>query len=244
LAALAGIVRAETMVVSLSAHRISITSTYAGAELALFGAIERDARTIARASAYDIVVSVRGPAGTVMVQKKDRVGFVWINREQRRYANMPTFLSVLSSRAINEFATPEILRRLEIGLTGFLSPADAGIDLDSNDSTFRLALFRLKTNEGLYRQLEGSVTFLTPTIFQAPLRVPPSAPTGNYTVDVALFADGAVLSRHRTHFEVVKAGTEAFVAEAARDKPWSYGFVAAGIAIMFGWLASIAFRRD
>jgi uncharacterized protein (TIGR02186 family) len=236
--------RAESLIVTLSAHRIAITSTFAGADLALFGSIERDARTIARASAYDIVVSVRGPLGTVTVREKDRVGIIWVNREARRYPRFPSFVSTLSSRPMSEFATVELLRRVDVGLTAFFAPPASGQTPDVRDASFRDALWRLKLKEGLFRHNDRGISFLSPTLFQAQIRVPPSSPTGTYTVDVTLFADGAVLARQRTNFEVVKVGFEAFIAESARERSWTYGFAAAALAITFGWLASIAFRRD
>ncbi len=57
----AGIARAETMITSLSTHRLQITSNFVGSQIVLFGAIERDAQTISRAGGYDLAVVVRGP---------------------------------------------------------------------------------------------------------------------------------------------------------------------------------------
>ena len=37
---------AETLITSLSNHRVLITSNYTGTSIAIFGAIERDAQTI------------------------------------------------------------------------------------------------------------------------------------------------------------------------------------------------------
>ena len=41
--ALMGAARAETMITSLSTHRLQITSNFVGADIVLFGGIERDA---------------------------------------------------------------------------------------------------------------------------------------------------------------------------------------------------------
>ena len=69
------------------------------------------------------------------------------------------------------------------------------------------------------------MTFLTPTVFRAAIPLPASVPTGNYAVDVKLFADGALVARTNSALEVVKAGFEQFVAEAARDHGFLYGLV-------------------
>jgi hypothetical protein len=52
--------RAETLITSLSNHRVLINSNYTGTLIAVFGAIERDAQTVARGTGYDVVVTVRG----------------------------------------------------------------------------------------------------------------------------------------------------------------------------------------
>lgn len=237
--------RAETLVVSLSTHRVAINSTYSGTQLAIFGAIERDRRTIARATPYDLVVTVRGPRGTIVVREKRQLGPIWINRAQRRFQRVPTFMLTATSRPMQEFVAPELATKLGIGFFPVISPQNpTGAPADPADIVFRASLVRLKFEEGLYQEFERGVTFLTPSIFQAPIRVPASAPTGNYTVDISLFADGVVLAQQQTNFEVVKAGFEQFVAESARETPLRYGLAACALAIMFGWLASVAFRRD
>jgi uncharacterized protein (TIGR02186 family) len=88
------------------------------------------------------------------------------------------------------------------------------------------------------------VSFLTGTVFRAPIPVTATAPPGNYDVEVALFADSVPLSRTHTSFELVKTGFEQRVAVLARDWSALYGAATAGVALLFGWLASVIFRRD
>ena len=45
-------------------------------------------------------------------------------------------------------------------------------------------------------------------------------------------------------FEIVKVGFEQFVVNAARDHGLLYGFATALMALVTGWIASVAFRRD
>jgi hypothetical protein len=53
-----------------------------------------------------------------------------------------------------------------------------------------------------------------------------------------------ILSQTQTNFELVKIGFEQQVGEVARDWSALYGLVTAGLAILFGWIASVIFRRD
>ena len=67
---------------------------------------------------------------------------------------------------------------------------------------------------------------------------------GTYDVDVKLFADGAMIARTTSALEVIKAGFEQYVAEAAVNHGLLYGLVTMLMAMMTGWIASVMFRRD
>ena len=91
---------------------------------------------------------------------------------------------------------------------------------------------------------DRAVAFLTPTIFKANIPLPPTAPPGTYDVEVTLLADTVILARTVTHFELVKTGFEEQVGEASRDWAWLYGLSTAAMALLFGWVANVIFRRD
>ena len=74
--------------------------------------------------------------------------------------------------------------------------------------------------------------------------MPAEAPVGTYEVDVQLFADGAMIARTNSAFEIVTVGFERFIASAAVDHGILYGLATALMAVMTGWFASIVFRRD
>lgn len=234
---------AEGLLVSLSTHRVAITSNYTGAQLAAFGVIERDQRTMARTKPYDAIITVRGPREDVVVQEKGRVFGVWVNQRRRYLPNVPGFLSVLTSQPLAEIIEPERAARFNLGLLPMINASQTR-DRDERDAEFRASLVRLRYENGLYNEKERGVTFLTPSVFQAQIILPATAPLGNYEVDIALFGDGALLARQNTNFEVVKVGFEQLIADAARQRPWTYGALAASLSILFGWLASIAFRKD
>jgi uncharacterized protein (TIGR02186 family) len=235
---------AETLVASLSTSRVAITSNYTGSSIVVFGAIERDSQTISRSGAYDIVVTVRGPRESLVIREKEPVGPIWINREQQRFINVPLFLAVLSSRPVDEITTEVLQRRLRIGIEAIIYSTDYTIEREGEDVPFREALIRLRRQEGLYRQNPRGVTFLTPSLFRAAVPLPATAPPGNYEVEAALFADSVMLARAHTSFELVKSGFEQQVAAASREWSWAYGLAVAGIALAFGWTASMIFRRD
>src|SRR3954452_9560094 len=238
--------QAERLITTLSTSRVLISSNFTGAEVVLFGSVERDAQTIARRGGYDIVVTVTGPRETVVTYRKERVVGVWVNADSRTFVKAPSYLTVLSNRTINDIADINTLRRTQTGLARTLLPQEISGDIADSirDDPFRQAFLRLKIERGLYRETQNGVTFLTPALFRAAIPIPDNAPTGSYDVDVKLFADGALLGRQQTALEVVKVGFEQFVAQAAREYGLLYGFATALMALLTGWLASVVFRKD
>jgi uncharacterized protein (TIGR02186 family) len=239
-------VAAERLVSTLSTSRVLIASNFTGADVVLFGSVERDAQTVARRGGYDIVVTVSGPRETIVTFRKQRVAGVWVNADQRTFVKAPSYLAVLANRTINDIADVNTLRRTQTGLARTLLPQEiAGEIADSiRDDPFRQAFLRLKIDQRLYGEQQNGVTFLTPALFRATIPIPDNAPTGVYEIDVKLFADGALLARTQTAMEVVKVGFEQVVANAARDHGLLYGLATALMALLTGWFASVVFRKD
>jgi uncharacterized protein (TIGR02186 family) len=237
--ALAGWARAEGLVVSLSSQHVEINSTYTGAQLALFGVVLRDARNATRAESYDVLITIKGPAERVTVRRKEPFGPVWLNREQQKFSDVPSVLSLISTRRIQDIAPPEFVEKFGMRLESHvLQKSVPGSDV------FGAALIRLKQKDALFTVLEGGVGLITPDVFRATLDVPAIGPLGVYNVDVALYAGGVRIAQAETFFTVGKAGFELFIAHEARDHGILYGVATAAMALAFGWLASIIFRRD
>jgi uncharacterized protein (TIGR02186 family) len=110
--------------------------------------------------------------------------------------------------------------------------------------TFRDALIRLRMQRKLYVEEPAGVTFLTPNLFRATIRLPAEAPVGTYDVDVRLFADGTPLARANSALEVVKVGIEQFIVNAAAHHGILYGLFTTLMALLTGWFASVVFRKD
>src|SRR5262245_44564284 len=145
---------AERLVVSLSNHRVAVTSNFVGEELVLFGTIEPEPTTSALRPPYDLVVTVTGPRQTIRTRRKQRIVGIWVNADSREFVRVPAYLAVLSNRPVNDIANPDTLRRLQIGLDNFLLPQRIGSDVADTvrDDPFRRAFVRLQTQQGLYRE--------------------------------------------------------------------------------------------
>jgi uncharacterized protein (TIGR02186 family) len=236
----------ERLVTSVSKHRIMVTSNFVGEDLVLFGSVERDAATIARRGGYDIIVTIIGPRRSFVTRRKERRLGIWINVDSRQFIGAPTFLAVLSNRPIDRIAPPDTRRRLQLGLDYLALPQQTvgeAAEVEPEDP-FRQAFIRINAQHMLYQQSENAVTFLTPNLFRVAIPLPASVAIGTYNVDVKLIADGAMIARGNSAFEVIKAGFEQVIADAAHQIPFLYGLFTALIALLTGWLASVIFRRD
>jgi uncharacterized protein (TIGR02186 family) len=237
---------AERLIVSVSNHRVTVTANYSGEELVLFGSVEKDASTPPTRTSYDLVVTVSGPRADMVTRRKERKFGIWVNTDYRQFLHVPTYLALFSNRPFDVIAAPGVARRQQLGLNNVLLTQRVGpdyADVVPNDP-FRTAFVRLRAEHGLYREDTSAVTFLTPTLFRTGIPLPAEVPIGTYNVEIKLFANGALVTRTETAFEIVKVGFEQFVANTARQDGLVYGLVTAFMALMTGWMASIVFRRD
>jgi uncharacterized protein (TIGR02186 family) len=243
---LGGPAGAERLVSSLSVHRVLITQSFSGLDLVLFGTVERDAATVQRRSGYELVVTVTGPRESFVTRRKERVAGIWVNADSRAFIEVPSYLAVLTTRPLDAFTNADTQTRLQLGFDRFLLPQQVGPDLADvvRDDPFRMAFLRLRTQRTLYVEQVGAITFLTPQLFRATIPLPPETPIGPYEIDIKLFADGNMISRANSAFEVIKVGFEQFVASSAQNHGLLYGLATAAMALMTGWFASIIFRRD
>jgi uncharacterized protein (TIGR02186 family) len=237
---------AERLIVSVSNHRVTVTPNYSGEELVLFGSVEKDISTPASRNNYDLVVTVAGPRADMVTRRKERKFGIWINTDYRQFLKVPTYLALFSNRPFDAIASPEVQRRQQLGLNNVLLTQRVGpdyADVVPND-VFRSAFVRLRREHGLYREETSAVTFLTPTLFRTGIPLPAEVPIGTYNVEIKLFADGALVTKTETAFEIVKVGFEQFVANTARQNGLVYGIVTAAMALMTGWIASLVFAKD
>jgi uncharacterized protein (TIGR02186 family) len=232
---------AQRLIASLSNHRVMVTSSFTGAELVLFGTIEA---TSPRRGGYDIVATVIGPRHNAVTYRKDRIFGIWINAESRVFENVPSYLAVLSNRPLQAIANAETRRKLQLGLDN-IPLVQRAINFDPGPGDqFRKAFMSINQEHKLYLEKSNGVTFLGPTLFRASIPLPAEVPVGTYEVEVRLFADGKLLDRAPSAFEVYKVGFEQFVTTAVRTHGLLYGIATATMALAIGWLASVIFRRD
>jgi uncharacterized protein (TIGR02186 family) len=227
---------AENLVSGLSQDRIDITSSYAGADIVLFGAIERPASD----ARPDIVVVVRGPDQDMRVRRKDRVAGIWINRNRVVLRGMPSYYFAAGSAPLDRIATGATLREYGLGLDSVVPRSTMG---RHDPEPFRRALIRHQEAAKLYVQAEGGVRFLSGTLFRVHVPLPASAPRGKYVAEVFLLRGGQVIDVRSSTLSIDQTGLERRIYDFATLDPLAYGLSTVLIALLFGWLSAVVFRR-
>lgn len=227
----------EDLVSGLSQDTVEITSNYTGTDIVVFGAIEHPEDTGGR----DVVVVVRGPDADMIVRKKDRVAGIFLNRDQARLMDMPSYYFIASTRPVDKIAASYTLQRYSIGL-GNITPTR--IVSHHDPEPFRAALITHKQHDGLYGEAPNGVEFQFPTLFRARIPVPATVPRGTYMVEVYLFRDGTVISAQSTPLFIDQTGLERRLYNFAHESPLSYGLSTVLMATLLGWLSSVVFRRN
>ncbi|MCK8482994.1 TIGR02186 family protein [Aliiroseovarius sp. S2029] len=232
--------QAEKVVAGLSQNRVSITATFVGSEILIFGAVKRDAPPPSD-SPLQVIVVVEGPAHPVTVRKKDRRFGIWINTDAIELAAAPSFYAVATSAPLTE--TLSILDDLKhvISLERSIRISDNPFT-NEDPRDFTRALIRIREKSGLYKLMENSVTLQEETLFDTRIALPSNLTEGDYRTRIYLTREGSVASQYETVINVQKVGLERWIFNLAHEQPLVYGILSLVIAIAAGWGASALFR--
>ena len=227
--------RAADITSFLSQDQIQITSSYTGTDIVLIGAIEGISDSD---SGYDVVVVVRGPDTTMVVRKKDRVGGLWINRDQASL-ELPSFYFLAGTRPPEQLAPAITLERYGIGLQNLRSDR---VISHHDPEPFRQALIRQQMAKGLYSQSFTAVQFKR-IQFRVRVTIPADVARGQYTAEAYLFHNGEVESVESSPLFIDQFGMDRRIYNLAHDWPLLYGLTAVLLASLMGWLSAVLFKR-
>jgi uncharacterized protein (TIGR02186 family) len=233
---------APTMLITeLSQGRIDIDTTFKGADLLVFGAIQYPAGAVPDAPA-DIAIVVRGPTQPVTVRKKARVAGIWLNTEAVRFESVPGFYAVATTRPIAALADDRTTAIYEIGVEHLqLSPASGASAAET--LAFERGLIAAKRRARLFTESEGGVTVTRNVLYRARITIPAVVPVGDYAAEIHLIRKGRVIASSTTPISIGKSGFERWVYVMAQEHSLAYGLAAVAAALLAGWIASLVTRR-
>lgn len=228
------LLRAQDLVVDLSNPVVAITTGFAGTDLLLFGAASGDG---------DVVIVIRGPQQDHIVRRKEQVAGIWINRDEVRFTEIPSFYWISANRPVEEIVPFVDAGIHQIGERQIdFRPHERQKSVD-DITEFRDALIRLKQRSGLYSREPTDLIFLGNGLFRTNVHFPANVAVGTYGIDAYLFKDGELLDSQTTLLNVRKFGLEAGIYDFAQRHASAYGVLAVIMAAVAGWIASVAFRK-
>jgi len=229
--------RAERLITTIAPSKISISASYSGGHIFVFGAIT-DIKT-PRLS-YDAIATVIGPRQDLVVRLKERVLGIWVNRSSKTFIGVPSYLAVSANRPFESIAPLQMLRDKRVGLS-YNVLLDQSVD--KNDP-FQTNFIDARIQEGLFVVQPNGVSFISPTVFRADIPLSNTVLTGAYQVFVQIFADGQPIAEAPSTFQVEKIGLPQFVVASSVNYSLIYGLATMAMALLTGWIASVAFSRN
>ncbi len=229
--------KAEEIVLGLSRDEVSITATFEGSDILVFGAVKREA-PIASDSNLGVIVTVAGPDRPVMVRRKDRRLGIWVNTDAVEVDAAPSFYAVATSAPMKDVLRDTEDLRQRITIPRAIRSVGATVD---DSPAFTEALMRIRERSDLYQVLEGEVDLEQDTLFRTAITLPANLTDGDYEAHIFLTRDGTVIDEYITTIPVKKVGLERWLYNLAHEQALLYGLMSLAIAIASGWGASAAF---
>ena len=227
----------DNIVADLDQDQVQITTGFNGADLLLFGAVNR-------AAVDDIAIIVKGPPKTIAIRHKEKVAGIWLNTGSVNAIGLPSFYHVLSTRPLEEIASPSTLKVNRLNLDNIAFRLDKESTLAASDrAEWKQALIRNMKDGGLWRATSGQISVRDGLLFRANIELPANIIPGDYEIQVLQFRDNAVIEETVSTIAVVKTGLSAKVYKFAHEQSALYGIFAIVFAVAAGWLAAVAFRK-
>ncbi len=231
---------AERIVAGLSQNRVSITASFDGSEILIYGAVKREEPAPTTAP-LEVIITVEGPSTPLMVRRKEKVAAIWLNRASVNIDAAPSFYAVLTTGPLAAILSNTEDQRHGITIDRAIRAVGISSEAD-NAPDFVDALQRIRVNSEMYRVAEGAVELVEETLFRADVVLPSNLVEGDYRVRIFLLRDGRVIDDQARVIGVRKAGLERFLFNLAHAQPFIYAALSLLMAAFFGWAASAGFR--
>lgn len=219
------------LTLELAESRVDISTGFGGTRVVAFGTISRSL------NAPNMVVTIKGPESKMIVREKRRaITGVWSHGESVEFRRVPSYFDFALQNADDKIA-------LGVGTESLAFYPEDDIE-EAEGEKFRDSLVRIMQSKDLYPVKPSKVELVGDGLFTARFQLPPSVPTGTYTVEAVLYDGGQVLETASKTLEIGQVGFNARVYLFAQDYSFFYGFLSVVLAAVIGWSAFTFLRRD
>jgi uncharacterized protein (TIGR02186 family) len=234
-ASLSGPVRAadEGLAAHLEADHVDVTFEYRGENLLFFGAVVQGG---------DLIIKVVSPEQEVALNRKIKVGPVWLDGERLTIRGTPGLLYLLSSRPIDELLSDSEQARYGLRLADALNHAQAPA-ADAGSEDWRDAFLRLKQRRGHYLEQGRAVTLEQGHLFYTSVKLPAASPLGKYELSVYLVRAGEIVAQQTQALDVREVSIERWVNSVAHEQAWLFGAGLMLISVSLGLLLGVVLRH-
>lgn len=240
IACLAGSAAAQDApVMELQPKTIDIGTFFNGTTLTATGQVPENSEAVVRfvGAACDFPMKERGKV----------FGIMWMNLDSLIFRGVPNVCIVNSAGNLDsagagadDKSQVDSLRLSAIEKDVRIEPREA-----SNRGVFEEFL-KLKKVEGLYREVSGNVTYGAPSggnkSFRAEIPVPSRLSAGSYRVELAVVANGKIISRGAQPLSVNLTGFPGLISKLAFGHAALYGILSTLIAIFAGLGIGLVFQ--
>ncbi|MCB1357146.1 MAG: TIGR02186 family protein [Maritimibacter sp.] len=230
--------QSEEIVAGLSQNVVSITATFVGSEILIFGAVKRDAP--APDGALGVAVVVEGPSHPITVRRKERRMGIWVNTDSVEVQRAPSFYAISTSAPFDELVNEDVDSAMHISIPEAIRIFTS--EEVEDPENFAEALIRIRKKAGLYKFNEGNVNITGNTLFDTRIELPANLTEGTYRTRIFLTRGGEIVADYSTDIDVAKVGLERWLYTLAHEQALIYGLMSLAIAIAAGWAASAFFR--
>lgn len=231
---------AEEVVIGLSRDNVSITTSFDGDEILIFGAVKREV-PIPPGPPLEVVLTVAGPNQPITVRRKAYRFGIWVNQDAVEVDAAPSFYAVATTGPLGQVLRDTEDLRHKITIDRAIRSVGAPQTI-SDSAAFTEALIRIRRASGLYQMREGNISLDEQTLFRTAITLPANLTEGIYKTRIFLTREGHIISDYETVIEVRKVGLERWLFALSRENALWYGLMSLAIAIAAGWGASEAFR--
>jgi uncharacterized protein (TIGR02186 family) len=224
----------EAVALEVVPQNIRVGLLYNGTEVRVAAGIPRS---------DGVIITIEGDKGDVVLNKKGKLGLIWLNVAQVTAKNAPRVYLLAASGRLADICSPEDLERLGLGLEALRGRISfesrkplAGSEFDE--------FLKLKKHSGTYnagRSVDLHQAAGGRQEASAALTMPAAAPPGEYKVRLYCFSQRMITAEATASLSIEEVGAPLLMTRLAHRYGAAYGVLAIVIGMGAGIVMGLVF---